>query len=94
MAADNLRYRLRITQNAANRPWVTYIVRKKNGDVVCMSVHETTLALSDLIHDDPAGLRFKLEDAPDGTAAARLVQEALTKQWINVPDRDPKVEVL
>lgn len=88
-------YRLRIaTQNGSHhRPVYTYIVRQ--GDRVCyMSGSETPLALSNLIHEDAAAVRFQLEDALCGSDAAQALRAVLAVQWQQNKPMMPKVEVL
>ena len=59
-------YRIRIMSGGGGR---CYIVRAVNGVVSYMSASETPLALSNLVGNEAAELRFKLEDARDGKAA-------------------------
>lgn len=90
---NNYRLRIILPANGTGSPTHTYITRYGER-VSYLSASETPLALSNLIHDDAAALRFALEDAFDGSKAAQAVRAVLTAQWKNVPARCPKVEVL
>jgi hypothetical protein len=85
-----MNYRIRITDSQGNR---TYLVRK-NGNVSFISASETPLALNNLIQRDAAAARFQLEDATDGTAAAKALRTILADQWANNKPLTPKVELL
>ena len=96
MANKPFNYRLRISEpHTGSRQTFkhTYIVRK--GDVVSyISSDETPLALANLILKDAAAVRFALEDAFDGNAAAVAVRKALAEQYRNNNPLLPAVEVL
>jgi hypothetical protein len=90
-------YRLKIVEPRGGTlgDHATYIVRK--GDRVSyISGDETPLALSNLLwNGQSAEMRFTLEDALDGAAAAKALREVLAEQYKNAPkDKHPKVEVL
>jgi hypothetical protein len=61
-------FRIRIASGGGGR---CYIVRAANGAVTYMSAQETPLALSHLVGNEAAELRFQLEDAR--TAKPRLL---------------------
>lgn len=83
-------YRLRVTTELKHH---TYIVRK--GDRVSyISSDETPLALSNLIFQGAAEVRFALEDDTDGFVAARNLRTVLQALYKQAPDKAPKVEVL
>jgi hypothetical protein len=85
-------YRLRITEHGAS---VSYIVRRPSGEVRYLSRSEMPLALSNLVQGEAAELRFQLEDALDGSAAARAVRVAWQKAFRRAPgSSDLGVEVL
>ena len=83
-------YRIRIMSGGGGR---CYIVRAVNGVVSNMSASETPLALSNLVGNEAAELRFKLEDARDGKAALDCLHKVLTAQWAGNPTMQPKVEL-
>lgn len=94
---DNRRdYRLRISEpHTISRETfrATYIVRK--GDRVSyIASDETPLALSNLILQRAAEVRFSLEDALNGDDAAKAVRAALAEQHKNNRPLLPVVEVL
>jgi hypothetical protein len=82
-------YRIRIDRERSK----TYIVRR-DGKVWYMSGDETVLALSNLVIDDAAALRFALEDAKDGAEAAKAVRTTLANQWKNNMAMMPQVVLL
>lgn len=86
-------YRLRVVHGGM-RPYNTYIVRYDDARVAYMSGDESPLALSNLIHTDAAAMRFALEDALDGTAAAKALRGVLAAQFATNAALTPKVEVL
>lgn len=88
-------YRLRIVNPDAISAGdaVTYIVRLK-GAVEYMSGDESPLMLSSLVESQALELRFALEDAADGVAAAAAVQIVLDRMWASRSRKAPCVEVL
>ena len=71
-----------------------YIVRAVNGVVSYKSASETPLALSHLVGNEAAELRFKLEDARDGKAALDCLHKVLViAQWVGSPTMQTKVEL-
>jgi hypothetical protein len=71
-----------------------YIVRAANGAVTYMSAQETPLALSHLVGNEAAELRFLLEDAKDGEAALACLVKVLTAHWASKPTMQPKPELI
>lgn len=82
-------YRLRIKSPNGG---TTYFVRTANGKTSYMSGSETPLSLANLISDSAAETRFKLEDALNGSEAARILQLVLSHQWRNNKPLCPEVE--
>lgn len=66
-------YRIKVKDFNGN---LTYLVRKE-GKVSYYSKSEVPLALSNLASDNAAELRFKLEDAYDGSRAVVAVRAIL-----------------
>jgi hypothetical protein len=58
------------------------------------AANETSLAFSNLIHNEAAETRFQLEDAFDGKGAAEALKLVLYRQYRNNPKICPSVEVL
>ena len=83
-------FRIRITSGGGR----CYIVRAANGVVTYMSAQETPLALSHLVGNEAAELRFKLEDAKDGEAALACLVKVLTAKWAGNPTMRPKSELI
>jgi hypothetical protein len=71
-----------------------YIVRAASGVVTYMSAQETPLALSHLVGNEAAELRFQLEDAKDGEAALACLVKVLTAHWASKPTMQPKPELI
>lgn len=84
-------YRLRVADKFHSG--LTYIVRR-NGRVDYISADETPLALSNLVSSDAAELRFDLEDAVDGRAAAQALGAVLDERWARNRAMKPDVEIL
>jgi hypothetical protein len=84
-------FRIRIASGGGGR---CYIVRAANGAVTYMSAQETPLALSHLVGNEAAELRFQLEDAKDGKAALACLVKVLTAQWAGKPTMQPKPELI
>ena len=83
-------YRLRITMHDQSR---MYLVRR--GKIVSyISANETPNALSNLVQNDAAELRFWLEDVDSGTDAALKVKGVLERMWARNVSHMPKVEVI
>jgi hypothetical protein len=74
-------YRLKV-ENMTSLWYATFIVRKGK-NVLYYSMNETPLALSNLVGNDAAELRFALEDALCGTVAANKVRDVLKKRNSN-----------
>lgn len=83
-------YRIRIIDGSKNQ---SYIVRK-NERVNYISASETPLALSNLVQDKAAELRFDLEDARNADDAAIAVRKILAEMWRNNPPLKPSVEII
>lgn len=81
-------YRLKIIRNDVP----TYIVRQR-GVVRYMDGREKSLQLEHLVGTDATELRFKLEDALQGSRAGIAVREVLLKLYPHEINR-PKVEIL
>ena len=71
-----------------------YIVRAANGAVTYMSAQEMPLALSHLVGNEAAELRFQLEDAKDGEAALACLVKVFTAHWAGNPTMQPKPELV
>ena len=84
-------FRIRISSGGGGR---CYIVRAANGVVTYMSAQEMPLALSHLVGNEAAELRFQLEDAKDGEAALACLVKVLTAQWASKPTMQPKPELI
>jgi hypothetical protein len=84
-------FRIRIASGGGGR---CYIVRAANGVVTYMSAQETPLALFNLVGNEAAELRFKLEDAKDGEAALACLVKVLTAHWAGNPAMQPKPELI
>ena len=84
-------FRIRITSGGGGR---CYIVRAASGVVTYMSAQETPLALSHLVGNEAAELRFQLEDAKDGEAALACLVKVLTAHWASKPTMQPKPELI
>lgn len=86
-------YRLKISSPPKPES-VTYITRQQQR-VFYFDGKETPLALSNLVGPKAAELRFKLEDAVNGAAAAGHVRVILASRWEgNNKPNTPRVEVL
>lgn len=72
-------YRLRIV-DGMNK---TYIVRSEGGHVAYKTASEVPLALSNLLLNEAAETRFKLEDALDGSEARGVLLTALRRAYKN-----------
>lgn len=90
MATKPKDYRLKVVDD---RGTATFFVRQ-NGRTFYMSGSETPLALANLVGDASAETRFALDDAFDGTAACKVLREALAKRFERNPPLCPKVTTL
>jgi hypothetical protein len=78
MKATKKSYRVRHEDSFGNRH---YIVRYEGrSNVLYQSASEVPLALSNCFHNDAAEIRFALEDARDGVAAARIIKKWYMEQ--------------
>ena len=85
-------FRLRVTDRSGN---ISYLVRRRDKTQIrYFTAGETPLALSNLVGNEAAELRFVLEDAMDDASAFKAVSDRLERQWKKNPEMMPQVEVI
>lgn len=85
-------FRLKITEKYCGCH--TYITRSERGTVHYMGSDETPLALSNLLLDEAAETRFRLEDCETAQQALAIMQEVCSHKWRNNPKMCPDVKLL
>ena len=85
-------FRIRVTDRSGN---ISYLVR--HGDktqIRYFTAGETPLALTNLVGNEAAELRFALEDATDDSSAFKAVSDLLQRKWKKNPEMMPQLEVI
>lgn len=85
-------FRLKITEKYCGCH--TYITRSERGTVRYLASDEMPLALSNLLLDQTAETRFRLEDCEDANKALAIMQEVCKHKWRNNPSKTPDVKIL
>ena len=85
-------FRIRVTDRTGN---ISYLVRRRDKmQIRYFTAGETPLALSSLVGNEAAELRFALEDAMDETSTLKALSDRLERQWSKTPEMMPQVEVV
>jgi hypothetical protein len=84
-------FRIRLTDRSGN---ISYLVRRRENEILYFTAGETPLALTNLVGNEAAELRFALEDAMDDSSAFKAVSDRLERQWEKHPEMMPQVEMI
>jgi len=85
-------FRIRVTDRSGN---ISYLVRHRDKTQIrYFTAGETPLALTNLVGNEAAELRFALEDATDDSSAFKAVSDLLQRQWKKNPEMMPQLEVI
>jgi hypothetical protein len=85
-------FRIRVTDRSGN---ISYLVRRRDKTQIrYFTAGETPLALSNLVGNEAAELRFALEDAMDDASALKAVSDRLERQWTKNLEMMPQVELI
>jgi hypothetical protein len=85
-------FRIRVTDRSGN---ISYLVRRRDKTQIrYFTAGETPLALTNLVGNEAAELRFALEDATDDSSAFKAISDLLQRQWKRNPEMIPQLEVI
>ena len=85
-------FRIRVTDRSGN---ISYLVRQRDKTQIrYFTAGETLLALTNLVGNEAAELRFALEDATDDSSAFKAVSDLLQRKWKKNPEMMPQLEVI